>query len=170
MEYELEHTKDKSDRCLLCHHKKVEGADYCPHHGANKQIQKQNKKELYEFQKTAFLARTIELAKHTEKYTLTIELGVQRSIFEQLLNKIDGFETLLRYNAQINATTQNIRNLVNDSLKLDAKIGELISKDSLIEIMQQVVDIIVEEIDDPDTVANIVDRINGAISAQDISR
>ena len=163
MTYDLTHTKDKSEQCQLCHHQKIEGTKYCARHGANKQIIKEQRETLYNFQKTAFLQRTIKLANHGDKYTLTIELGVQRTILEEILNKINDFESILRYNSQINSTTQNIRNLVNDSLKLDERIGEMLSKKAEISLAHDIVDIITEEIDDQDTVVNIVERINAAL-------
>jgi predicted transcriptional regulator len=116
--------------CLL---KRVDGSDYCQVHGAHTQIQSQNKKNLYDFQRSQYLA--FDKKRHANyKYDVSEELGVTRGILQRYLDKVEDDTTLALYNSQINQQIDRIQKLVESTLKADQKLGTLMSEEDTIAI------------------------------------
>jgi len=165
---------DQDDQCQAiaghgdhCINKRIDGSDYCPVHGGNRALQTQRKQNIYEFNKTAFLKRAIELTSHPARYSLTEELGITRTLLETYLAKLEDETSILRYNSIITTQINLIQKLVEQALKLDQRIGELLTKERLIEITQLLVNAIAAEIEDPDVINRIIHRFNGILVDED---
>ncbi len=164
--YPLEHAKLGDLKCDHgdCRYKPIEGTKFCPRHGGNRALQIKKEQTLYNFRRTTLHQRIIQLAGDPKRHSLKEELGVVRLILEEYVNKCADFTMILRYTGQITGIVDKIRVLVADSLKLDAKLGDLLSKEEMLKIAQELLDAVVDIIDDTDKIEEIADKFNESLS------
>jgi len=160
MEHKLKHTKDQTKHCVHCHHEALNGSDYCARHGGNKAVIAQQKADIYNFQKTDFLHRAGELAYHPSRFSLTVELGILRSILDNYLEKMTDAKQVEKYTGVVNKQIELIDKIITKAMSLETKLQALLSKEEVAEILQQVVNCIEEYVSDPDTLTAIAIRFN----------
>ncbi len=173
----IQATQDPEKQCLhqlqyrQCYYEKVPGSDYCAMHGGMAAVRKARKDAMYEFNKNKFLQnlaneRMPVFSKGKNKYDLSQELGILRICLEQILNKCDNELILQQHNPQISKTIEQITKLIESSLKLDQKLGELVSKGEMIEIASSLVGVIQKHIQDPNKVKEIVEGFEKVLDAR----
>jgi hypothetical protein len=111
----------------------IPGHDYCPIHGP---VPDQNAAGLYAFNKTEVLVRISKFRGHGDSRTLAVELGLLRLLLEQLINKCEGPYDLLTCSGQISNLITQIKELQVANIKLEQKVGDLMTAEQVIEIAQ----------------------------------
>lgn len=108
------------------------GANYCAIHGP---IIDQNAQGLYQFNRTEVIHRINAFRSHGDSRTLAIELGLLRLLLEQLVNKCDAYD-LLMHSVQLTTLITQIKELQISNVKLEQKVGDLLSSEQVIDIAQ----------------------------------
>lgn len=163
----IEATSDPDKQCQgtaatgSCYYKKVEGSDYCAMHGGQGALRKARKEGMYEFKKTQWLAKLTDdrfpaFSRGKGKYDLSEELGILRISLEETLNVCHNAQDLSRYNQKISKLIIQIQSIIESSLKLDQKLGSLVSKSEMIEIAQKLIVHIETHVQDPQIIKDIV--------------
>lgn len=153
-------TRDPEKQCKglangnPCYYERVDGSDYCAMHGGQAAVRAKRKKDMYDFRKSQYFKNLAnkhmqEFSKGKNKFDLSEELGITRIILQEILEKCTDDMELLRYNQKISTTVAQIEKLIISSLKLDQKLGALVSKDEMIEIAQALIESIQKYIKDP---------------------
>lgn len=137
----VERSDSEANACAVsnCLLKKVDGADYCQVHGAHTQINSAKKKNLYEFDRSQYIAFN-KKDQANYKYDVSEELGVTRAILQKYLDKVTDDLSLALYNNQINQQIDRIQKLVESCLKADQKLGSLMSEEDTMAIAQGLLD------------------------------
>lgn len=163
----IEATNDPDEKCQgtaatgSCYYKKVEGSDYCAMHGGQAAVRKARKEGMYEFKRTQWLQKLADdrfpvFSKGKGKYDLSEELGILRICLEETLNKCHGEQDLNRFNQKISKTIAQIQSIIESSLKLDQKLGSLVTKTEMTNIAQQLIEHIQTHVQDPNIIKAIV--------------
>lgn len=156
---------DPRDRCEAnsslgaCPYKKVPGSKYCPRHGGNKAIQAQQAETLKNYRLTRWKQRVGEFADNSNIKSLREEVGILRMILEEMLNQCKDSMDLLLYSNKMSDLVMKIEKLVVSCDKLENRMGLLLSKGSVLFLAQQYVEIITDEVPDPDVIERISTRI-----------
>jgi len=167
MRFTFVRAQDEKDRCAKsnCPYEKVEHTDFCPRHGANKQLEKKAKEMGYQFKLERVRNRLDLLVADPKRYRLDEELGLMRITLEDTINAITTRAEDKEY--ALFAASDTIRNLVNTIEKLaqtcvtqSRSLGLLMTADEVLEQVQKIIDVIAEELDDEETVIRIADRIS----------
>ena len=144
----------------------IEGNKYCTYHG----VDNTNKRKLYDYNKTEFLKR---LGQRVDAMTsshktrdLSEEIGITRITLENILGRCQEDFELQMATPQILDLVQAIQRLIESSVKVDKYIGELLSKQQVVQIGQELVNCIAEEIDDEDKLRRIAKRFESIIREQ----
>lgn len=154
MRYDLEHATD-DNRCIKCNKfQKIEGSDYCARHGANSQIESQNKKSMYNIKAQEVRARINVLAADPRRYTLDEELGVTRLLIEEVLNNIKPGE-IYKHADSLSSLIGQCQKLVDSALKISAKMRLLMTPEDVNKIIQRLVDVLDDKIEDKELLDGI---------------
>ena len=109
--------------------------------------------ELYRLQK--YQARLGEVRDNKAALSLRNEIGILRITLEQILNKCDSAVDLMIHSAKISRLIQDIGKLVVESKKLEAGLGKLLDRQVVLALASEIIEVIGEAIDDPETLASI---------------
>ena len=157
----LEHAN--TDRCQghskqtgQCPYVKVNNTDYCPRHGGSTSLATQEKEKIRNYHLTRWQGRVNQLADNSGIKSLREEVGILRMILENMLNTASSNDQLLMYSSRASDLVMKIERLVTSCDKMEGKMGQLLSKDSVLRLAAQYVEIITEHIED----AGIVDKIS----------
>ena len=168
-------TSDPDKQCQgtagngACYYERVEGSDFCAMHGGQSAIRKARKDSMYEFNKTTWLKKLTDdrlpvFSKGKNKYDLSEELGILRICLEETLNKCTDEAQLSRYNQKISKTIEQIQRLIESSLKLDQKLGSLVSKSEMVDIAQKLIEHIQTHVQDPNIIKAIVNDFEESLN------
>ena len=141
--------EDDPNRCQgmaqgdQCRFLSIPGEKFCVIHTKHRD---QTAKALYEFNKTEVLSRIASFRGHGDSKTLAIELGLLRLLLEQAVNKCEGPYDLLTNSVQLSALISQIKELQLANVKLEEKVGDLLSLEQVIEIAQKLYAIVVENL------------------------
>lgn len=160
-------TQDPDKQCQSlangnpCYYEKVEGSEYCAMHGGQAAVRKEKKQQMYDLHKSAWLQKIADsqldnFSKGKNKFNLSEELGILRIVLQEILGQCTNVNELMRHNQKISYIISQIERLINSSLKLDQKLGQLVSKDEMINIAQAIVECIQTHIEDTQTIKLIV--------------
>ena len=161
-------TKDPEKQCEQlangnpCYYEKVEGSQFCAMHGGMRVVKARRKEAMYDFRKSQYFKHLAdehmkEFSKGKNKFDLSEELGITRIILQETLEKCTDETLLMRHSQKISMIVAQIERLITSSLKLDHKLGALVSKDEMVEIAQKLVGAIQKHIKDPLIVKEIVE-------------
>jgi hypothetical protein len=139
-------------QCINC---KVPGADYCPNHGANKQLQARNREAVRNYRLQRWKQRVGEMAESDSIKSLREEVGILRVILEEMLNQCNDSTDLLLYSQRMSDLVMKIEKLVSSCDRLENRMGLLLSKDSVLQLAATYVQIINLHVEDPDVVESI---------------
>jgi hypothetical protein len=133
----------------------VEGATYCPRHGANKQLESQEKQAVHDYRLQKWQANVDYFAASPKVTTLRGEIGILRMMLEEQLNLCENQQDLLLYSHRISHLVGQIHNLVNTITKLEMKTGNFLDKSAALVLAGNIVDIIGRHVEDNKTVEDI---------------
>jgi hypothetical protein len=144
----------------------LEGVKYCFMHGqAFIQKAKKEARRLYDIQK--YRQRVDALGDEAFKSNLDEELGIQRMVLENLLNKFTDVE-MVTQSSKIGMCIKEIRETMTANLKLKAAMGELLDRAAISKLCDAMVVILARRIKPEDmdaVVAEVASAIAEAVSS-----
>lgn len=165
--YDFERTNDPEEMCTLCKYKKVDGSQYCPRHGANKEIRKKASMATYEFEKDEIRRKIAFLASDPLRYRLEEDLAIMRATLESLINSIEG-KDLYQHSDTIGTMILRIEKVVGSCLTQAQKLGLLMSPEDFYDAIEQIINIVAEEVQDVEVIKKISARVGQALSDENV--
>ena len=135
-----------------CPFLKVNGSNYCPRHGGNVALQTQEKEKLRNYRLTKWKSRVGEFADSDGSKSLREEMGILRMILEEMLNRCTDTADLLLYSHRAADLVMRIEKLVVSCDKMEGKMGLLLSKESVLQLATEFVEIINKHVTDMDVI------------------
>ncbi len=143
----------------------IPGAKYCYMHGQGVlQATKKAARKLYNIEKY----REKVDALHQEEPHLDEELGIQRMVLQETLNKFEGLE-LITNSGNISKMIREIRETLVANLKLKSEIGQLMDKATISRLCDEIVAIIARRVA-PSDIDAVVGEVAGAVGKAVASR
>jgi len=134
-----------------CNYKAVDGSQFCPLHGGGAAAAGTKRAELRNYVlSTAYAQRAGQLANSGHLKDLTDEVALSRLTLESLLKLCKTDNDFLIYGDKINATIKNVQVLVESLQKMQERNKELLDKQTLFSIADDILQIIVSHVTDPD--------------------
>ena len=130
-----------------CMNLSVDGGNVCLVHGGNKQIEAQQRKQIYDFRAMKWRNRLQQMLSSDAQRSLFEEVGVMRIMFEEKLTKCITTEDLLREGAFLQQQAQIIERLVTSAHKLEKSVGNTLDKSSAIQFAMEIVAIVQKHLD-----------------------
>lgn len=151
-----------------CMNKSLEHSEYCAAHGGNKGEESHERKAAnnYRLQQWKWRNRLDELSESDTIKSLREEIGILRVLMEERLRRIEDPTDLILQSGPISDLVMKIDRVVNSCHKLEGSMGQLLDKSAILQYANEVISIIDDEIDDPDVVSKIADRIIDALAQQ----
>lgn len=146
-----------------CHHKRVEGTEYCPIHGGGKVHSTARAKIARQYNVAKWNARIGEFAGHDAVKTLREEIGIIRLLVETVLSQCNTSMDLLLYSSKISDLVSKVESLVRNCHKLESSMGLLLDKQAAMQLSGEIVEIISRRISDEATVEAIAADIANAL-------
>lgn len=159
------------DRCQgvfrggQCPYKAHPGSKYCLMHGGNKAAESARKKDIHDFKLTQWQERMDEFAGSARVKSLRGEIGITRMTLEKVLNEIKNPNQFPLYVDKISSLVTQIERLVNSAQKLEERNRDLLGKNEVFLIADQVINILGLFIDDPDKLLEANEKLNDSINA-----
>jgi hypothetical protein len=150
-----------------CNMLSMDGSQFCALHGGNVAIQAQAKKDAFRYNAAKWQSRIERHSDDPEIKKLNIEIGVLRLLLEERLNQCKTDIDLMTHSPAISQMVLNIERLVTSCHRLEDKMGHHLDKSAVIQFASQVVEILSEELQDPEALTRIADRIAKAIGGSD---
>jgi len=144
-----EGTSQQYGQCPFC---KTEGSDYCVRHGGHLAEQKKRKENLRNYRLTKWKARVGEFADSDGLKSLREEVGILRVILEEMLNQCQTATDLLMFSTRAADLVMKIEKLVVSCDKLEGKMGNLLSKESVLQLAMEYVEIINKYVPNVETI------------------
>lgn len=155
------HRCQASARGGQCPFLAMPGTIHCPIHGSKEIRASEN--ALYQFNKTEVLARISAFRSHGDSRTLAIELGLLRLLLEQIINKCDGYDLIMN-SVQISTLIGQIKELQTANIKLEQRVGDLLSMDQVIEIAQALYTAVTKYVSDVEILGKIAEDFENIAS------
>lgn len=172
MRFEFVRAQGEINRCAKsdCPYERVENTDFCPRHGANKQLEKRANKLRYDLKVERVRQRVDLLSVDRDRYRLDEELALLRITLEDTINAIttrsDADYALFQGSDTIRNLITSISKLTQDCVTQSRALGLLMTADQFLEEVQKIIDVISEEIEDEETVIRIAERIGRAFGVE----
>lgn len=139
-----------------CDYQAVPGGLYCALHGGSGGAAAEERRELRNFKlNSAFAGRAKELGNSPAIKNLTDEIALMRTALEVIFNSIKSEHEMLVYSDKIEKLTKGIQNLIESLQKMQEKNKELMSRDRVMQIFDDLMTKIVERVSDPDVIAHL---------------
>ncbi|KKL66673.1 hypothetical protein LCGC14_2142650 [marine sediment metagenome] len=152
-----------STRNGQCNLKAVPNGKCCLVHGGAMALKNEEQKNLKNYRLAKFRVRITELGSSSYLISLTDEVGILRMLIEEMINScVEPGDLMLRAGPLADLLMKSEK-LVSSCHRLDSKLGNLLSKDQVMQFAQLVVEIISNEIDDEKTLDTISAHILKAL-------
>lgn len=131
-----------------CNLKAVSEGKYCLIHGGASELKNKEKQNLKNYRLAKFRVRAAELGNSDNLTSLTDEVAILRILIEEMINSCNDASELLLIAGPLADLLMKSEKLVSSCHRLDSRLGNLLSKDKVMQFAQLVVEIISEQIDD----------------------
>jgi len=164
---------DAPNRCQAvtsqgqCINESIDSTTRCVVHGANKQVQALAAKDLKNYRLTKFKARVQRMSSSDGLKTLSEEIGILRVMMEERLNQCNDAQDLMMQSQTISDLAMKIEKLVVSCSKLESTLGQTMDKAALLAFGSKVIQIIGENIEDPEVLDSIGTSIVNLLGEQD---
>lgn len=139
------------------------GSEYCPIHGANKQLEATEKKEVRNLLLMKYKQEIKRLGSSEHVMSLRDEIGVLRMMLEKLLNACRGDADLMLFSPQLGELVMKIGKIVTDCHKIEERTGQLLSREELGAFALKVIELVNDNVKDPEARRVIGEGIMAAI-------
>lgn len=143
-------------QCINC---KVPGSNYCPNHGANRQLAATNGQAVRNYRLQRWKQRVGEMADSDSIKSLREEVGILRVILEEMLNQCKDSTDLLLFSQRMSDLVMKIEKLVSSCDRLENRMGLLLNKDSVLQLAATYVQIINTYVQDPNVIEQISEEM-----------
>jgi len=157
----IEGVHREEDRCRSttskgpCAHLSVKGTERCPHHGANKIIEKHRRLSLGNYNLTKHKNKIKEMSQMDTLNSLNEEVSMMRLVLEQLWNSCEDEHGMIFNGSAIMEIADKIRKCVESCHKLEMQNNELVPKEKFKEFMRTISGIIDSHVEDKAIKASI---------------
>jgi hypothetical protein len=132
-----------------CGNKRYPGSKFCLCHGGNKARDAQILADTNLFRVTQYQARIERMKTHTESRGLYNEIGILRMLLEEKLNQCTSDVELIIQSQAISDLVLKIERVVTSMHKLEATLGNYMSKGEILGFAQRVVGLLSDNVTDP---------------------
>ncbi|MGN6546551.1 MAG: hypothetical protein ACTHK7_15965 [Aureliella sp.] len=160
---------DDPNRCTgsipsgQCTSRSLPGTDKCAAHGGTRASNSYQRRQ-YLITEARAQQRVNELASHEAIYSLRDEIAITRLLVQEQLDKRDA-EAMLAVPALVQLFTV-LEKLIKTSSNIEVKLGNMLSKDTLMRVASQIIEIINDELKDLPDYEERVDQITMRIAAE----
>lgn len=141
-----------------CVYKALPGSTGCSLHAGSQASAASKRADLKNYKLNALFGnRAQELANSPKIKSLTEEIGLMRVALETIFNAISDANGMLLYADRIEKMVKGIQNLVTTTQMLQEKNKELLGRDTVMSIIDQILEKIVLRIEDPDIIKALAD-------------
>ncbi len=146
--------EDDPSRCQAstrngqCNLKAVPNGKYCLIHGGAFEQKHEEQKNLKNYRLAKFRVRAAELGNSSHLTSLTDEVAILRILIEEMVNSCEDPGELLLRAGPLADLLMKAEKLVSSCHRLDSKLGNLLSRDKVMQFAQLTVEIISNEIKD----------------------
>lgn len=140
-----------------------DGATYCHLHGANRQLEAQDKEEVRNLLLHRYKAEIKRLGSSEHVMSLRDEIGVLRMMLERILNNCRGDADLMLFSPQLSELVMKVGKIVTDCHKIEERTGQLLSREELGAFALTVIQLVNDNVTDPEAKRKIGDGIMAAI-------
>lgn len=140
----------------------IPGSAYCPRCKGPGELDLV-RKGLYRFHSAEAQARLQGMKSHTEGRTLANEVALLRILLETQLNKCSTEYDLLTNEATISRLIENITKCLTANNKMEERIGELLTLEQVIMMLQSFFNMVIQYIPDPEQQEKIAIELNAMI-------
>lgn len=159
---------DSPERCqahfskgFQCHARRAPNSEFCIRHQGGGLVQQKRQMKLYHLAK--YQARFEEQINHPSLKTLNQEVGILRMTLENIVNQCQDDKTLLLFSKQISDMVSKIRDVVLSCHRLEMATGQMLDKNQVITLGEQIVSIIASHVENPEIVEVIAEEIALAV-------
>lgn len=125
-----------------CLYLAMEGSRFCTRHGANKDIDRQERASVHSYQLACWQKRVNEHAENPTVKSLRGEIGILRMCLENLIVKCKDADDLFMYSNAISDLGTKIERIVMSCSKLESSTGQVLDKSMVIHFASKVVEIV----------------------------
>lgn len=136
-----------------------EGTDACMRHGASAKLEAIRRKSANQYKLQVWQSRVNEFTESEHSKSLRGEIGILKMTLENIVNMCQDASQLLLYSGKIGDMVTRIEKLVVACDRLERNMGMMLDKATAMKLAGNIVDLISNEVDDPNT----IDRISNAI-------
>lgn len=148
-----------------CEYRRVTGSRFCPVHAGGNAEKQMEKRELLNLKiNTVWGDRAKEIAGKSSVKNLTDEIALMRVTLESMFNTIETPREMLLYVDKIDKMSNGIMKLIESWQKIQEKNKELLGRETVISIFDQLIEVIVANVSDPDTLKKLADEAHGIIT------
>jgi len=165
---------DDPERCQAitaygqCLNKAVPGGKNCLAHGGNKQLEKQRKESLRNYQLGKFQAALEKQATSPNIKCLRDEIAILRILMQEKFNKCNDATDLILQSGPISDLVLKIDKVVTSCHKLEGSMGQLLDKTAILQFANEVIKIIAVELEGEEVKLNkIADQILKIVGRDD---
>lgn len=146
----------------------VPGTQYCERCGKSRKALSTESIRQYNLASAEVRAKFEHFLDQPGLRSLREEIALVRILIERLYNRVEGNDTLLLSNAaQLNQLFLTLERLVKTTHQQEQSLGELLTRDQVVALARQFVEIVIDEIahfEGYEAVADrIVDRVSGKV-------
>lgn len=156
---------DDPDRCQgnsgneQCNLKQVPGSNFCAAHGGNKSVLAEKKAAANRYRLTKWQQRMQEFSGDSELKSTRDEIGILRILLEERLNLCQTSMDLILHSGPISDIILKIDKVVKNLHEIDKDFKNLLEKSDVIQIADRLINIVKEEVKNPEEVERIQRRV-----------
>lgn len=144
-----------------CAYRRLEGANYCQMHSGSIAALATQRNATRTYQLTAILGDKYSrmAASGGRLKDLTEEITILRATLETVINRLKTDDEVALFADKISGLATNIGKLVEGTQRLEERNKELIDRQTLFEITDDIIKIIFQHVTDADAMANIAECV-----------
>ena len=151
-----------------CHNKALVLDGFCPIHGGNHAIARQDKEKKRLYNLSKYRQRLSELdSPNQDVKNLREEIGILRIVMEEVVNQCEGPVDILANAPKISDLAVKIGKLVNSCHGIEKSLGQYLDKSVMIQIAQEIVAAIGNHVKEPATLDLVIEDIAGIMERLD---
>jgi hypothetical protein len=164
----MHHIKDPADtnRCKgpsqagQCLRRSVPGSEFCEIHGGTNKIKQKEELRSYLLTQVDSARRLAQLQdSHDPVRELRDAISLTHLLIERRMNLIQTDADLMVACSSLKGLIETMDRLVNSATRIEQHLGQLLSKDTVLNLGQLVVNILIDELDGVPQYEAIVDRV-----------
>jgi hypothetical protein len=142
-----------------CPFKAVEDSEYCPKHGANKNLTKKKAAEKRLYNLSQWQKQLEEQVDNPNIKSLREEIGIMRVMLQQRFDMAKSAGELVLISGSVGEMIAKIGKLVQQCHRIEIDLGQLLDKTQAAQLAQETVTIIGKYVDDPDILSMIAEDL-----------